>query len=95
MKKCLKYQRFTPSGGKNKGIRKSEFVTKTQFFCLKVEEITYLFPRQHICNKDRRECYIALASLGNVFPSIFIASLLPPSNEEIHSYFKNLNSLLN
>ena len=29
----LKYQRFTPSGGKNKGIRKSEFVTKTQFLC--------------------------------------------------------------
>ena len=27
----LKYQRFTPSGGKNIGIRKSEFVTKTQF----------------------------------------------------------------
>ena len=27
----LKYQRFTPSGGKNVGIRKSEFVTKTQF----------------------------------------------------------------
>ena len=25
----LKYQRFTPSGGKNIGIRKSEFVTKT------------------------------------------------------------------
>ena len=28
----MKYQRFTPSGGKNIGIRKSEFVTKTQFF---------------------------------------------------------------
>ena len=27
----LKYQRFTPSGGKNIGIRKSEFVPKTQF----------------------------------------------------------------
>ncbi len=27
----LKYQRFTPSGGKNIGTRKSEFVTKTQF----------------------------------------------------------------
>ena len=27
----LKYQRFTPSGGKNIGIGKSEFVTKTQF----------------------------------------------------------------
>ena len=27
----LKYQRFTPSGEKNMGIRKSEFVTKTQF----------------------------------------------------------------
>ena len=27
----MKYQRFTPSGGKNKGIRKSESVTKTQF----------------------------------------------------------------
>ena len=27
----LKYQRFTPSGGKNIGIRKSAFVTKTQF----------------------------------------------------------------
>ena len=31
----LKYQRFTPSvtpsGGKNIGIRKSDFVTKTQF----------------------------------------------------------------
>ena len=30
MKKS-KYQRFTPSGGKNIGISKSEFVTKTQF----------------------------------------------------------------
>ena len=28
---CLKYERFTPSGGINKGIRKSEFVAKTQF----------------------------------------------------------------
>ena len=27
----LKYQRFTPLGGKNIRIRKSEFVTKTQF----------------------------------------------------------------
>ena len=27
----MKYQRFTPSGGKNIGIRKSEFVTKAQF----------------------------------------------------------------
>ena len=27
----LKYQRFPPTGGKNVGIRKSEFVTKTQF----------------------------------------------------------------
>ena len=27
----LKYQRFTSSGGKDIGIRKSEFVTKTQF----------------------------------------------------------------
>ena len=27
----LKYQRFTPSGGKNMGVRKSEFDTKTQF----------------------------------------------------------------
>ena len=27
----LKNQRFTPSGGKNMGIRKVEFVTKTQF----------------------------------------------------------------
>ena len=29
----LKYQRFTPSGGKIIGIKKSEFVTKTQFLC--------------------------------------------------------------
>ena len=28
--------RFTPSGGKNIGIRKSEFVTKTQFLCLQI-----------------------------------------------------------
>ena len=27
----MKYQRFTPSGGKNIGISKSEFVTKVQF----------------------------------------------------------------
>ena len=27
---ALKYQRFTPSDGKNIGIRNSEFVTKTQ-----------------------------------------------------------------
>ena len=32
----LKYQRFTPSGGKNIGIRKSEFVTKTQFLSHKI-----------------------------------------------------------
>ena len=30
------YQRFTPSGGKNIGIRKSEFVTKTQFLSRKI-----------------------------------------------------------
>ena len=29
----LKYQRFTPLGCKDIGIRKSEFVTKTQFLC--------------------------------------------------------------
>ena len=27
----LKYQRFTPSDGKSMGIRKLDFVTKTQF----------------------------------------------------------------
>ena len=31
----LEYQRFTPSGGKNKGFRKSEFVTKAQLLCRK------------------------------------------------------------
>ena len=31
----LKYQRFTPSGHKDIGIRKLEFVTKTQFLWLK------------------------------------------------------------
>ena len=30
----LKYQRFTPSGGKNIEIRKLEFVTKIQFLSL-------------------------------------------------------------
>ena len=29
-----KYQRFTPSGWKHIGIRKSEFVTKTLFLCV-------------------------------------------------------------
>ena len=33
---CLKYQRFIPSGGKNIGIRKSEFVAKTQFLCIRI-----------------------------------------------------------
>ena len=33
----LKYQRFTPSGGKNIGISKSEFVTKTQFRWFRVD----------------------------------------------------------
>jgi len=32
----LKYQRLTPSGGKNIGIRKSELVTKTQFLYAKL-----------------------------------------------------------
>ena len=32
----FKYQRFTPSGGKKIGIRKSEFVTKTQFLSAKL-----------------------------------------------------------
>ena len=27
----MKYKKFTPSGGKNIGIRKYEFVTKAQF----------------------------------------------------------------
>ena len=35
----LKYQRFTPSGGKNIGIRKSECVTKTQFLSKKTVDI--------------------------------------------------------
>jgi len=30
----LKYQRFTPSGCKDKEIRNFEFVAKTQFLCL-------------------------------------------------------------
>ena len=34
----LKYQRFAPSGGKNIGIRKSEFVTKTQFLYMPSSE---------------------------------------------------------
>ena len=29
----LKYQRFGKSGSKDKGVRKSEFVAKTQFLC--------------------------------------------------------------
>ena len=29
----LKYQRFTPAGCKEIGIRKFEFVAKTQFLC--------------------------------------------------------------
>ena len=33
----LKYQRCTPSGGKSIGIRKSEFVIKTQFLWIKIE----------------------------------------------------------
>ena len=32
----LKYQRFTPSGCKDKSIVKSEFVAKTQFLSLEV-----------------------------------------------------------
>jgi len=31
----LKYERFTPSGFKDKGIRKFEFVAQTQFLRLK------------------------------------------------------------
>ena len=39
MKKSkFKIQRFTPSGGKNIGIRKPEFVTKTQFLCLNLDD---------------------------------------------------------
>ena len=30
----LKYQRFTRSGGEDIGIRKFEFVAKTQFLCI-------------------------------------------------------------
>ena len=37
----LKYQRFTASGGKNIGIRKSEFVTKTQFLSSKEDKKVY------------------------------------------------------
>ena len=32
----LKYQRVTPSGRRDKGIRKFEFVAKTQILCSKV-----------------------------------------------------------
>ena len=39
----FKYQRFTSSDCKDIGIRQFEFVTKTHFFCLKVEKITYFF----------------------------------------------------
>ena len=41
--RSLKYQRFTPSGGKNIGINKSEFVTKTQFICLQKFKIFVKF----------------------------------------------------
>ena len=29
----MKYQRLTPSGCKDKGVKKYEFVAKTQFLC--------------------------------------------------------------
>ena len=35
MNLSLKYQRFTPSGSKDIGIRILEFVTKTQFLILR------------------------------------------------------------
>ena len=38
----LKYQRFTTLGSKDIGIRKSEFVAKTQF--LSKENLTYVNP---------------------------------------------------
>ena len=34
MNLSFNYQKFTPSNGKNMGIRKSDFVTKTQFLSL-------------------------------------------------------------
>ena len=32
----MKYQRFSPSGYKDIGVRKSKFVTKTKFLCKKL-----------------------------------------------------------
>ena len=44
----LKYQRFTPSGLKEIGIRQFEFVTKTQFLFQKCNAFLWLF--WQICN---------------------------------------------
>ena len=46
----LKYQRFTPSGCKNIGIRKFKFVAKTQF----------LYPKW-TSYEDFKDCICALA----------------------------------
>ena len=49
----LKYQRFTPSGCKDIGIRKSEFVTKTQFlYQLNKEGMVVRFKRIIIRKKQ-------------------------------------------
>ena len=60
--RSLKYDRITPSGCKDIGIKKSEFVEKTQFLCIvniRAGRSTYFF----ICNLE--------GQLANLVTSIF------------------------
>ena len=55
----LKYQRFTPSGGKNIGISKSEFVTKTQFLFLGLLNIWVCRARVRFSNNVWLYCFVS------------------------------------
>ena len=55
---CLKYQRFTPSGCKDIGIRTFEFVAKEQFLCEMIQRIPSFFIAYYISLNRSEQCIL-------------------------------------
>ena len=53
----LKYQRFKPSGSKDISVRKTRFMAKTQFLCVRIEKLT-VFLQIHIIYSILPRCIL-------------------------------------
>ena len=52
----MKYQRFAPSGCKDIGIRRFEFVAKTQFLCAQTQDLQ-IFKKLNMSQMNPKEVF--------------------------------------